>query len=999
MTEQQSKNEVSGQPLKGLQQDLKAAELYMQQGLLDEARNIYTSLRSRFSKYLGDMDQRQSLRPSVRNRLLRGLNILEVKLREINQKEAAFLDSAGGPVKKIYPNLTVDHIIHRGILLRELGFFDDAIEEFRQAASQDAQRVSECYTHMGIAIAEKGDVEPAVDMLRRVMALEAHDRSKQFEILEKIAKIYEDAGETQKAVAAYRELIFLDQNCGNALLKIEDLSAELKRSTLNFALVCRYPKVFFAASLILAIVFISFNPFVKIVNNVDYFTLEQNPDIQFYDNFKTIFGNDEFFIIAMQCPNLFSVNYLDMLQRITEEIEALPEVEDVTSLANVNDIVGGEDYFEVRKFLEEIPEDADHLTALKQNAVNNPLYLKNLISEDGKTAAIVVMPYDDPADQDFRKRILAQTRDILKPFETESVQFHTGGWTVTNYSLSKYLNADMIIFIPATYLLIMLSTWLFFRNWRLTLLAVINISLCVGATRGLMGMAGVTMNNVTSIIIPLIMALALCDTVHIFSHMDRGLLTRFSDETQALTHVLGQVALPCFLTTLTTAIGFLTLYVSEIPPIKQFAWIASAGMVFEFLFSFFLLPPLILFFNPANLYQTYEEGGNKMNGLLQAMSRNVRRYGRLILVASAVIVVGASVESAGLKVETNLIEFFKKSSPVRTSLDFIESHLAGVGAVDVSFEAKRQDAFKEPANLRIIETVQQFVSKLDEVDKTISFVDFLKDMNQSFHGEDPVYYTIPQSSDLISQYMLLYDAEDLEDYVNGMYDHARLSARISTHGSQAQKRLIQRINTYLGQIDCGDLVVRVTGRAVKDVNVVEALVYSQVYSLALAALVISIIMFIVFRSASLAALSMIPNIFPILLNFGIMGWLGIPLDTGTALIAAVALGIAVDDTVHFLTEYQRRRAQGESISDTLDHVIVRKGRAIISSSLILTIGFSVMVLSRFIPVIHFGLLCAIIMVTAIIGDLVLLPAIVSLKKTHAKAAPEALNQERAGVLS
>ena len=232
---------------------------------------------------------------------------------------------------------------------------------------------------------------------------------------------------------------------------------------------------------------------------------------------------------------------------------------------------------------------------------------------------------------------------------------------------------------------------------------------------------------------------------------------------------------------------------------------------------------------------------------------------------------------------------------------------------------------------------------------------------------------------MVSQYMLVYDSDDIDDFVNGDYDHARISVRISEHSSSGQKRIVEQIKAFIATIDHPSIDIRVTGRAVTDSNVMDAMVRGQVVSLSTAALVISLIMFLVFRSMAIACLSMIPNFFPIVLNFGIMGAVGIPLDTGTALIAAVSLGIAVDDTIHFLPEYQRQRARKQPKALALQNANAIKGPAIFISSVILCIGFGIMVFSRFVPIIHFGLLSAIIMVTALIGDLVILPAIILLK--------------------
>jgi hypothetical protein len=257
-------------------------------------------------------------------------------------------------------------------------------------------------------------------------------------------------------------------------------------------------------------------------------------------------------------------------------------------------------------------------------------------------------------------------------------------------------------------------------------------------------------------------------------------------------------------------------------------------------------------------------------------------------------------------------------------------------------------------------------------------------MNKSCHDEKIDYYKILTSLELVSQYLLIYDSDDIEDFINSEYDHARISVRISAHSSRLQKQLVDEINRYVAGIAHPSVDIRVTGRAVIDTNVIRALVTGQITSLGTAALVISIIMFLVFRSAKIALLSMIPNFFPIVLNFGIMGAFGIPLDTGTALIAAVSLGIAVDDTIHFLTEYQRQRSKKKSIAAALEKASIVKGQAILISSIILSIGFGIMVFSRFVPIIHFGLLSAIIMITALVGDLVVLPSFMLFKANRNK---------------
>jgi len=740
-----------------------------------------------------------------------------------------------------------------------------------------------------------------------------------------------------------------------------------------------HPGFFFLLAILLAAFLLPFNSRVKTVDNVDFFTLDGDSDAQFYEDFKEVFGNDEFFIIAFKAPGGFTASTLHALQDITHELENLDEVEEVTSLANAEDTIGSRDYFEVRSFLHSIPDDVDSLQKLREQAVNNPLYVGNLISSDGNTLGILVRAKSQPEDGGYRKRLIEKTSAILDKYQDKVGRFYLSGWSITNLSLSQYLKADMRVFIPVTFLLILLTTWFFFRNIRLTLIAFANISLCVACTRGFMGLMGISLNNVTSIAIPLAIALSLCDTVHIFSHLERNALKENASEREALADVLRRVILPCLMTTFTTAVGFLSLAVSEVHPIKEFSWIASGAMVFEFLFSFFLVPPLLLACSPDKIY-TVERGSGLSSYFLECLIRLIRRYHRWIVGGACLIVLAASWASTQIRVDNNPIECFKDSSVLRRSLNFVETHLAGVGTVDVSLKAAMRDAFKDPEFLLVVDRIQQQINSMRGVDKTVSLVDFIKEMNESFHAEDHHYHKIPGSEELIAQYLLLYDSDDIEDVINTDFDHARIFIRLSNHSSAVQKRLIKEVTDLIGQIEHPGLDIRITGRAVNDVKSNDALIEGQIYSLITAAFSIGMIMFLVFRSVAIGALSLILNFIPVVLNFGIMGAFGIPLDTGTALTSTVALGIAVDDTIHLLSGYQRQRAIGFSIRQAIELAIRVKGQAVLSSSFILCMGFGVLVLSRFVPIIHFGFLSALIMITALISDVIILPSIMFVRR-------------------
>lgn len=732
-------------------------------------------------------------------------------------------------------------------------------------------------------------------------------------------------------------------------------------------------------SLLIFLPFLLNVPRVKKVSSVDDFKLHDHPDFIFYDKVKEIFGNDEFFVIAFERDTVFSRQNLAMLRNITEGLEELEEVRKVKSLTNIDYIEGGEDYFQVTKFLSELPKNNEAFAQLAQKAIEEELYLSNLISQDAKTAAIVVYTYDRPGDTEYRKKLINKTNLILEKYRTPDIKFHISGWTKINYDLTTFIDRDTSIFIPITYLLIIIMVWLFYRNMRLTIIAFLNISICLFSTIGLFAVSGITLNNVTSLVPSLVMALSLSDTVHIFSHLNKSILNRYADKREALLETLKQVSVPCFMTTLTTAAGFASLMVNELDPIKDFGFIAAIGMILEFVFSFLFLPPLILLCNPHKIFTIWDENNGRMERFLFNLLKVIRTNKKSILASGIIATLISLYFATTIRVETNFVEYFKKQSEVRKSIDFVEKKMSGVGSLDISFQSTEENAFLNPDNLKMIENVQHFLESNKGVDLTTSLVEFLKDMNKSFHNEVDNYYTLPESRQLIAQYMLLYDSDEITEFVNDIYTHTKISARLSIHSSMEQQKLIDNVEEYIKKIDTPEnMEIKVTGRALESVRIIDSLVTGQILSLILASCVIGLCMFAVLKSIPLGLLSLLLNLFPLLVNFGCMGLWGISLNTATALISAVAIGIVVDDTIHFVSEYNRQRLLGRNRALSVERVMLKKGRAILTTSLILSAGFGVLVFSNFIPTVQFGILSALLMLIAVLGDLVLLPAILLL---------------------
>jgi predicted RND superfamily exporter protein len=727
---------------------------------------------------------------------------------------------------------------------------------------------------------------------------------------------------------------------------------------------------FLLAGTLLLSLFFSFHVFhLQTTSSIDDFFDWTSPSAKFFRDFKKVFPKEEFFIIAFKDKDIFTTANLTLIRSLTNDLKDIEEVMDVTSLANVTDTVGNEDSFVAEDFLKDIPADPPGLEDLGRRATSNPLFLRQLISSDRRTTAIVVYAFDRPDDPHYKDRLLSKTREVLDRYSPSGKQFQLAGYIVTNLALNDYMDRDLMRFVPLTFFFVALTiVWVFHRR-RLFVLAMANICLTVASTLGLSAYCGFSLNNITSIVIPLCMSLALSDTVHIFVHLDRRLLTEYPDRRDAMAAALREILFPCFLTSLNTALGFLSFTTNRIAAISQFGWIAAAAMMFEFAFSFGFLVPLLLYSNPDKVYRDAKVSEQHIIGRsLRWANRMVQTRSGIIVAVSLTLLMVAGVLATRVKVETDLLKFFWKTDPIRQQADFVEENLCGLQDLSVSFQSSTPGAFKDPRQLATVEQVQNFIKTLPTVDATTSFVDYLKDMNQSFHAEDPRFYRTPENRNSIEQFLLLYSADDINDYVTGDFRHTRLVARISEHSTARLGDLIKRIDAYVRDLET-PLDIRVTGYMAQEVHTSRVMVEDQAKNFFQSVGSIWLVMLLVLKSWGLATLFLIPNLFPIVLNFGLMGAAKVALDTGTVLIAASAFGIIVDDTVHFMMSFREKRLRGVPIPVCVQEVLFQKGEGMLSSLLILTVAFGVLLLSRFVPIFHFGILNVFVLLSGMIGDI------------------------------
>ncbi len=701
--------------------------------------------------------------------------------------------------------------------------------------------------------------------------------------------------------------------------------------------------------------------------------IPRDKEWRFYEEFRQQFGADDAVAVALAAPDVFSPSVLRYIQRLTSEFEKIEGIEDVLSLTNVEDIEGGEEDFIVKPLIgEEIPEDPKILDTLKKHALKNPLIIGNLVSRDFKTTLILLRTAYRGEDLGFEGRLIKRIRAVLKQAPPPpGIEFHLSGWPVINVNIASYMNRDLLIFIPTTFVFLCLLVFYFLRSLRAMVIIGLVLDLSLAGAMAALKWVGGALSPMTSILAPLIMALALADGVHVVTTYFKKMAST-KDPSETTYYVLETVSetwRPCFLTSLTTAIGFASLMVSHVPSIRQFGAAAAIGMFIEYFLTFTLL----VFFLPW--IGRGKRGTPPSRLLVEPIVKSYPSWTKAALVLFSIATLVSLYGLSKIRVDSDVVEYFHSSTPVHQDAVFIDKHLGGVQTIEISLQAQKSD-FLNPELLAKIDQVANRLRKDPLFSEVISPAEFFKLMNRAFHADNQRFYILPKRRDLLAQYLLLYGGTELEHFLDQDQTWARISARTPVHSSEQLNHKMRELYTYLGQVfKDGGVQYRITGKTYLVNRVVDEIVRSQTESLSIAAVLIFGLMFVVLRSLKIGFLSVPPNVFPILANLGFMGLVGIPLNTATATISAVAIGIAVDDTIHFLVRYQEARKNLDPI-EAVREALRSKGLAAITTSLVLVIGFCILLVSRFIPTVQFGLLCAIVMIWALLADLFLLPALI-----------------------
>ena len=707
-----------------------------------------------------------------------------------------------------------------------------------------------------------------------------------------------------------------------------------------------------------------------------------DPGQAFYRRAVLEFGDDQVYVVAVRCPDVFTPACLEVLDGITGRVARLPGVRSVSSLLDVTSFRYEEenDWVVVEPFIEEVPTDPGVLAQLRERALSDPVYRRTIVSEDAKTAAINVRFREMSDDLFIESGLDARIREIVGEETGAGLTFHVAGRPHIKVHVYEGMVHDLSLLIPLAVVVMAIVLWLFTTSIRGVVIPLFTALMANLWTFGAMAYLDFSLTLLTGLLGPMLLALGSVYGVHVLSRYEEE-QAKHPDQTDAVLACLHHVTVPVFIAGFTTVVGFAALLITDVPAVFELGAFSMFGVASATLIVVTGVPSLLVLL-PGSASRQVSEGAEVrvpdrlLDGVLTALGHHVVRWTNPILLISALLAGLAVLAIPRIVVDTDYLSYFDEAEPLRRDFDAVNHLLAGAIPLFVVVDGNGRGTFREPAVVQDIATLQSRLSEVPGVSRTLSFLDSMRVLNRAFHADDPEQERIPETRPGITELLFLIPKSELARFTTVNHGRTNLIVRTGEVGSAAINRLSGDLEAVIGKTPLeGGLSARVTGNAILLARSADGIARGQPRSVALAAITIFLVIALGLRSPRLGAVAMIPNLIPVLLFFGLLGLGAAPLSLPTSLIGCIALGIAIDDTVHFMVRYREERKRGAPPEEAARWSMLRVGRPIAVTSFVLVAGFLVVTLSDFATLREFGVLSAATMVICLFNDLVLLPAL------------------------
>ncbi|WP_281559697.1 MMPL family transporter [Thalassomonas sp. RHCl1] len=746
----------------------------------------------------------------------------------------------------------------------------------------------------------------------------------------------------------------------------------------------------------------------KLVFKSDYrvFFDENNPELIAYDAMQKIYNRSDnvTFVIVPKDGNVFTREHLSALKTLTEKSWQVPYSTRVDSLTNFQYTYAEQDDLIVEDLvMDPLSLTPGQLASIRQIALNDPQLVDKTVSGQGHVSTIEVavkLPGIDPAAE--VPEVAAFVNNMRDEFLTQNpgAQVHLSGMVMLNNAFTEASMKDGATLVPLMFATVILIIGFLLRTISGTVSTVLIIFLSIGSAMGLAGWMGLYLTGASASAPTIILTLAVADCIHIlasmFYEMRRGV-----EKKPAIIKSLQVNFKPVLLTSITTAIGFLSMNFSEVKPYHDLGNIVAMGAILAFIFSVTLFPALLAVL-PVKVKVEPQGSSNMMSKLADF----VIKKRRLLLPSVSVVVIALALFIPKNEINDDFVKYFDETVPFRTATDFMQENLSGMTLLELSVKSGSPEGINKPEFIKAVSDLSDWLRQQPETDHVNTITDTLKRLNKNMHGDDPAWYKLPDSPEMAAQYLLLYEMSlpyglDLNSQLNVDKSSTKLIATFKNLTSQEQIDLAKRIEAWFAQ-HSPQYQLDLASPSFMFANIGQKSIVSMLIGTLAALILISFILAFALKSWRYGLISLLPNIMPAAVAFGVWGLIDGQIGMSLSMVIGMTLGIVVDDTVHFLSKYLHARRENNSDAKAAVHYAFGNvGSALWITTLVLVAGFSVLAQSSFKLNGEMGLLTAITILIALIIDFLLLPPLLMAidnkksKQHNSKAAANEFTPEPA----
>ncbi len=721
----------------------------------------------------------------------------------------------------------------------------------------------------------------------------------------------------------------------------------------------------------------------RMETDLDKYMPQDHPAFVYSDQAEEWFGINDGIIVAIENQKgIYNTATLDTLKQLTKKLQKMPQIEkaDVTSLYTADNIIGTEDGMNVKAFYKRIPKSEEKLNELKHNVKNNEMTFGRLVSFDETVTIIIAEIKDDVFSQEFYHEIL----ELAQSFETEDIKLHVAGRPIVEGTMALLGPADMKKMVPIVLLVITLVLFIMLRSVKSTLLTMAVVFFSVLWSFGLMAAVNIPIYAVSTMIPVMLIAIGVADGIHLYSHLQL-FLRKNPDATkkEASIDMLQNMWKPVVMTSVTTAVGFVSLLTSQVYPIKYFGLFTAFGVLAAMLFSLTFIPAGIMIFGLPKVKKTGKNETNKDYDLAFNFAEKVLKRKSVSIFVTAAIIILSIVGMQKIWINSSFLDKFERDSDIVLTDKFINEHFGGTTTLNLILDSEgKKDVFKKPEVLKLVDKMQsQLENDLKVVGNSFTLTDYTRRMNKVMNADKEEFNTIPDSRDLVAQYLLLYemsgDPENLNKVVD--YDYAKLNVtfQLKSDNSKAINSAIAIIDSYKNDFKKHGITINYAGSGYKGLVFTDLILEGQIMSLVLSLIIVIILLSLMFKNFKIGLIGAVPIIITALISFGIMGFLNIPLSTTTALLSSIAIGIGIDYAVHFIEQYRINTSKIDNKLLVAQKTMAHSGRAISFNAIVVIAGFMVLLFSVFPPNRELGALVSLNMFTSFLGTLTIMLVLIN----------------------